>query len=533
MMFVETVRSKHKDRLYVSHLLRETYREDGKVKHRTLANLSSLPPDVIEIIRGALKGDKFFSAKEDLRITRSLSHGGVHGILKMVQRTGLDAIIFSRNVLKRRLAIAMIVARLLVQGSKRFAAQWWKDTTLPHQLDLPEGDRGEELLYDDMDWLLARQETIQKTLVRKHLTEGGLCLFDVTSVYLEGSKCPLASFGHNRDGKKGKKQFTYGLLTNKEGCPVAIDVFPGNVSDPRILKPQIDKMKEEFGFSSVVFVGDRGMIAKTRIEDLRDAHLRWITALKSKDIQRLRNEGRIQMSLFDETNMFEVYDLTCPGERLAVCRNPQVAKERRRKRDDLLRMTEEALEKIRGQVERKRGMAREEIGLKVGKVVDRWKMAKHFELEIGDGEFSFARKEEAIARESELDGIYVIRTNVEEDALSAEQAVGGYKSLKEVEKAFKQMKSFLRIRPVNHRLESRVRSHAFLCMLAYYVQWHMIQALKSLLDEEEGHSFESLLAHLGSIQRNTVLVKDQTFEMTTEPDELHRKIFEALGISLP
>lgn len=292
-------------------------------------------------------------------------------------------------------------------------------------------------------------------------------------------------------------------------------------------------MKEEFGFSSVVFVGDRGMIAKTRIEDLRDAHLRWITALKSKDIQRLRNEGRIQMSLFDETNMFEVYDLTCPGERLAVCRNPQVAKERRRKRDDLLRMTEEALEKIRGQVERKRGMAREEIGLKVGKVVDRWKMAKHFELEIGDGEFSFARREEAIARESELDGIYVIRTNVEEDALSAEQAVGGYKSLKEVEKAFKQMKSFLRIRPVNHRLESRVRSHAFLCMLAYYVQWHMIQALKSLLDEEEGHSFESLLAHLGSIQRNTVLVKDQTFEMTTEPDELHRKIFEALGISLP
>ena len=532
-MHVGTTKRTYKGKTYVTYLLRQTYREGGKVKHRTLANLSHLPLATIELIRRSLKGEVFLSASEELKITASRSHGAVYAVLGMIRKLGLDQLIASRNTQWRALVLAMVVARILEGGSKLFASRWWRGTTLPELLGLPTEGKVVNLLYEAMDKLLRRQGAIQKKLARRHLQEGCLVLWDLTSSYLEGRTCPLAAFGKNRDGKKGKRQFTYGILTDSEGRPIAVEVFRGNMSDPLTVRPQIERLKEEFGFGHLVFVGDRGMVVKCRIEDLRKAGFSWITALRAKDIQRLRDEGLIQLGLFDERDLAEISAPWLPGERLIVCRNPLVAEERRRKRQELLSATVRELAKIKESVDGGRLKKAKEIALRVGKVINRWKMGKHIELTIEDGRFEYRLKEDQIAREAELDGIYVIRTDVGPEKLSAQAAVSGYKSLKFVEQDIRDTKAVLELRPVFHRLEDRVRCHAFLCLLAQYVRWHMMRALEPLLAEEKKHSFELLMEHLETIQRNTMEVAGQQFNLTTQPDELHRRIFAHLGLPLP
>jgi len=532
-MHVATTRRTYKGKTYTTYLLRHTYREDGKVKHKTLANLSHLPLGTIELIRRSLLGEKFFSGAQDLKNTASRSHGAVYAVLGMIKKLGLDAIIYSRNIDWRRLVVGVIAAYILNARSKLHATGWWQTTTLPEELTLPEEGKDVNLVYEAMDRLLERQGAIQKKLAARHLEEGCLVMYDLSSSYVEGKMCPLAAFGKNRDGKKGKRQFTYGVLTDARGCPISVDVFPGNMADPMTVQPQIERLKEEFGFGQVVFVGDRGMVVKTRIKDLRAAGLSWITALRAKDIQRLKSEGLLQLGIFDERDLAEIYDPEFPDERLIVCRNPLVAEDRRRTRQELLEATSRELEKIKKSVDAGRLVKAEDIGLRVGKVIGKWKMAKHFELTIQEGRFEYRRKEEEIAREAELDGIYVIRTNVPAEKLSANVAVTAYKSLKEVEQDFRDMKSMMNIRPVHHRLEDRVRCHVFLCVLAQYVRWHMMRALEPLLAEEKHHSFATLMAHLGTIQRNTMEIEGQSFNVTTQADELQKRIFTHLDLPTP
>lgn len=321
-MHVAITSRAHKGKTYVNYLLRHTYRESGKVKHKTLANLSHLPLPIIDLIRRALRGETFFSDKDDLKNTASLAHGAVRAVLGVVKKLGLPQLIYSRNEEWRRFVVGMVIARILNGGSKLSATQWWQGTTLPEDLDLPGGGEDVNLLYEAMDKLLLRQEAVQKKLAGRHLGEGCLVLYDLTSSYLEGDTCPLAAFGHNRDGKKGKRQFTYGLLTDSEGRPISVDVFAGNAADPKTVEPQLERLQKKFGFGHVVFVGDRGMVVKSRIEDLRKRGLSWITALRSRDIQRLREEGFLQLGLFDERDICEIYDPGFPGERFLVCRNP-------------------------------------------------------------------------------------------------------------------------------------------------------------------------------------------------------------------
>lgn len=532
-MHVATTKRVYKGKEYTAYLLRHTYREGGKVKHRTLANLSHLPLPTIELIRRSLKGEVFLSASEDLKIASSRSHGAVYAVAGMIRKLGLDQLIYSRNTGWRALVVAMVVARILKGGSKLFASRWWRGTTLPELLSLPDEGKVVNLLYEAMDKLLCRQGAIQKKLARRHLEEGCLVLWDLTSSYLEGRTCPLAAFGKNRDGKKGKRQFTYGILTDSEGRPIAVEVFRGNMSDPLTVKPQIERLKKEFGFGHLVFVGDRGMVVKCRVEDIRRAGFSWITALRANDIQRLRDERLIQLGLFDERNLAEIYAPWFPGERLIVCRNPLVAEERRRKRQELLSSTVRELAKIKGSVDAGRLKKAKEIALRVGKAINRWRMGKHIELTIDDGRLQYRLKEDQIAREAELDGIYVIRTDVGSEKLPAQAAVSGYKSLKFVEQDIRDIKTELQLRPVFHRLEDRIRCHAFLCLLAQYVRWHMMLALEPLLAEEKEYSFELLMKHLETIQRNKMEIAGQQFDLTTQPDELHRGIFAHLGLPLP
>lgn len=532
-MHVATTKRTYKGKTYTTYLLRQTYREGGKVKHKTLANLSHLPLPTIELIRRSLRGEVFLSASEDLKVTASRSHGAVYAVVGMIRKLGLDRLIYSRNTEWRALVLAMVVVRILKGGSKLFASRWWVGTTLPEELGLPNEGKVVNLLYEAMDKLLHRQGAIQSKLARRHLQEGCLVLWDLTSSYLEGRTCPLAAFGKNRDGKKGKRQFTYGILADAEGRPIAVEVFRGNMSDPLTVRPQIERLQKEFGFGYVVFVGDRGMVVKCRIEDLRRAGFSWITALRAKDIQRLRDEGLIQLGLFDERDLAEIYAPWFPGERLIVCRNPLVAEERRRKRQELLFATVRELAKIKNSVDAGRLKKAREIALRVGKVVNRWKMGKHIELTIEDGRFEYRLKEEQIAREAELDGIYVIRTDVVIEKLPAAAVVSGYKSLKFVEVDIRDTKTNLDLRPVFHRLEDRVRCHAFLCLLAQYVRWHMMQALEPLLAQEKQYSFRLLMEHLGTIQRSTMEIAGQQFTLTTEPDDLQRRIFAHLGLPLP
>ena len=636
-------------------LLREGYREGGKVKNRTLANLSKLPAEAIEAIRRVLKGEQLVSTDELFEIVEdgSPAHGNVEAVLTAMRRLGFARLLCSRSSRQRDLVITMVAARILKPQSKLATSRSWSSTTLADMVGIEEADEDE--LYEAMDWLLERQDNIEKKLAARHLGEGSLALYDLTSSYFEGETCPLTARGHNRDGKKGKLQVNYGLLANTNGIPVAVSIFKGNVGDTKTLLPQVDKMRESFSIEKFVLVGDRGMITQKQVDALRKIEdVEWLTALRPEAIRKLVESGSIQMGLFDERNIFELEHPDWPDERLIACRNPELAERRRAKRQSLLEATaaeldkvrhmvgrgrlhgqkaisdqvgkvlkqykvgkhytvkvrddgfdytvdEEALaaevakgagdnstlaakklerfrrhietiavklDKVRKSTEQGRLHGKDEIGVRVGRIVNKYKVAKHFELHIEDDSFNFELNQEKVDAEAALDGIYVVRTSVAKQIMDTDQAVLGYKQLSNVEQAFRCLKSVdLMVRPIRHRLADRVRAHVFLCTLAYYVQCHMIDAWRSLLfaDEDQEaktsrdpvavakrsdealskvhskqlddgsavHSFRTLLDHLGEIVRNTCRCPNDgpeapTFHKTTTPNAKQQQALDLL-----
>jgi len=572
---VATTRRRYKNRVYETHLLRRTYREHGQVKHETLGNLSHLPPAALDAVRRVLKGEALVATQDRFECVRSLPHGHVVAVLGTLRRLGLDTLLSARRRRERDLVMAMIVARILTPGSKlataRAVAAETAQTSLGVLLHVEDAD--EDQLYAAMDWLLPRQARIETVLASRHL-DNTLVLYDVTSSYFEGRTCPLARRGYSRDHRRGTLQIVIGLLCNREGCPVAVEVFPGNTADPATVAPQVQKLRERFGLERVVLVGDRGMLTDARIrEELEPVEgLSWISALRAPAIQRLAAQETIQRSLFDEVDLAEVTSPDFPGERLVVCRNPLLAAERARKRQALLAATETDFEKIvrATQRTRQRLHGADKIGLRVGTVRNQYKVGKHFELTITDDTFSYARKQEQITAEAALDGLYVVRTNVDAAELSTAEVVRAYKSLSVVERAFRTMKTIdLKVRPIHHRREDRVRAHVFLCMLAYYVEWHMRRALAPLLFEDHDRaaaqrtsvvrkaerspaadrkaatkrteddfavqSFRSLLGQLGTIVKNWVRPTATTgvsFPMVTIPNRHQKRALELLGLSL-
>jgi len=518
-------------------LLRESYREGTKVRKRTLANLSHLAPPQIEAIRAALRGESWQPRAEGLTISASRAHGHVHAVDLAMQRLGVASLIASQPSRERDLVLAMVAARIVEPYSKLATTRWWHTTTLAEDFDVSDAD--EDDLYAAMDWLLERQEAIEKKLAARHLSAGGLVLYDLTSSYFEGTHCPLAKLGYNRDGKKGLLQVNYGLLTDARGCPVAVSVHEGNVADSATLLPAVQRLRERFGIERLVMVGDRGMIGHKAIAELRQSEgIGWITALKSASIRALVEQGELQLGLFDERNLLELTSPEYPGERLVACRNRELAALRAHKREALLAATEKHLQAIQARVDAGKLTGADAIGLRVGKVVNQYKVAKHFALSIGEKSFTFARKREAIAAEAALDGLYIIRTSVSAQALDAAQCVRHYKALANVERAFRSLKTVdLKVRPIHHRSADRVRAHILLCMLAYYVEWHMREAwaplmfadtdrqakatrdpvapatrseaalakvaLRRLEDGTPVHSFSTLMKELGTIVRNT------------------------------
>jgi hypothetical protein len=567
-MHVVTTRRHYKEKTYETTLLRRSYREGGKVKNETLANLSHLPPEVIELVRRSLKGEQFVAARDAFDIDRSLPHGHVAAVWAMAGSLGLPALL-GPPCRERDLAMALVLQRVVCPASKLATTRAWSDTTLGADLSV-EGASTDEV-YAAMDWLYERQEAIEAALAARHLTPGGLALYDLSSSYVEGRCCELAARGHSRDARRDKAQIEYGLITDIEGRPVAIEVFPGNTADPTAFVAGAGKVKERFGPTDVVLVGDRGMITSARIDAVREAGgLGWITALRAPAIKALAAEGGpLQLSLFDETNLAEIAHPDYPGERLVACRNPALATERARKREDLLAATEAKLDKVAARVRAGRLKDPAKIGVAVGRVVNRHKVAKHFSLDIGPGRFAYARESEAIAMEAALDGVYVIRTSVGKKTMSAPQVVEAYKALARVEAAFRSLKSVdLEIRPIYHRLADRVRAHALVCMLAYYLVWHLRQAWAPLTfkdeepprredpvakakrseaagkkassrrtaDGEVTHSFAGLLAHLATLTRDTISFKDPegvTIDKLAMPTPTQRKAFELIGSNVP
>jgi transposase len=476
-------------------LLRESYRQDGKVKSRTLANLTHLPSQQIAALRSALTGSATAPATplpDAFRISRSLPHGHVAAVLGCLRNLELDSILDPAPGRQRDLVIAMIVARIIEPASKLATARGLHCDTLHHSLgDVLHLDSADETeLYQAMDWLLPQQSRIEQALAKRQLSQGGLVLYDLTSTYFEGRHCPLAKLGHSRDDKSGKPQIVFGLLTNASGCPVAVEVFAGNTSDPKTVASQVNKLRQQFGLSDMVLIGDRGMITSARIrEDLPASHgIQWISALRATQIQKLAAGGQLQMSVFDQTDLVEIAHPDFPGERLIVCFNPLLAEERARKRPELLAATEKQLEKIAAATKRRKSPLRgkQNIGLRAGRILNRYKMGKHFKLRIEEDSFHYQRKTANIEREENLDGIYVIRTSVKKEVLSSQQVVASYKSLSGVERAFRSLKTVdLQVRPIHHRLPDRVRAHILLCMLAYYVEWHMRQLLAPILFDDD------------------------------------------------
>jgi len=562
-------------------LLRESFRENGKVKSRTIANISHLRSQQIEALRLALAGSLPTSGTalpDSFQIFRSLPHGHAAAVLGCLRNLKLDAILDSAASRQRDLVVAMIVARILDPASKLATARGLNSDTLSSSLgDLLGLDSAHESeLYDAMDWLLPRQARIEQELAKRQLSGGGLVLYDLTSTYFEGRHCPLGKLGHSRDDKSGKAQIVFGLLRNAQGCPVAVEVFEGNTGDPKTVASQIDKLRTRFGLQDVVLVGDRGMITSARIrEDLPTSHgIQWISALRANQIQKLAKDGCLQMSLFDQTDLVEIAHPSFPGERLIACYNPLLAEERARKRPDLLAATEKQLAKIAAATQRVRRPLRgkHNIGVRAGKILNRYKMGKHFQLRIEEDSFHYQRMTANIEREQSLDGIYVIRTSVKQEALSSRQVVASYKSLSGVERAFRSLKTVdLHVRPIHHRLPDRVRARIFLCMLAYYVEWHMRQLLAPLLfdddDKEQAqaarasivapatrsssakrkartrltadglkvHSFRTLLADLATITKNIIQPTDKVtaaFDMLTRPTALQQRAFELLSVKL-
>lgn len=471
-------------------LLRESSREGGKIRKRTLANLSCLPPAAIDVLRRSLRGETLVSPEEAVQVERSAPYGHVAAVLGTVRRLKLDQVLGAKRSPERDRVLAMVVARVLSPDSKLATARGLGEESAFSALSDSLGLEAvsPDSLYRALDWLLERQPAIEARLAAKHLSEGTLLLYDVTSTYLEGRHCPLAAHGYSRDGKPGKMQLVFGLLTTPEGCPVAVEVFSGNTADPATLASAVEKARERFGLKRVVWVADRGLLTNARIEaELRpDADCGWITALRAPAVQALYEEKVLQLSLFDQHDLAEIRSSAFPGERLIACRNPLLGEERARKREALLKSTETELEKIRKAVDRERNplRGREKIGVRVGRVLGRFKMAKHFRIEITDDTFSFERDAEGIEEEAKLDGIYVIRTSVPKEEMTPEAAVLAYKSLSQVERAFRSAKTDLNVRPLHHHTEPRVRAHVFLCMLAYYVEWHLRRSLAPLLFQD-------------------------------------------------
>jgi hypothetical protein len=557
-------------------LLRESWREGGKVKTRTLANLSDWPEAKVEALRRVLRGETLLVAADRFAIERALPHGHVVAVLGTLRLIGLDRLLPRRPERLATLALALIVARVVEPAAKLATARQLSEATASHSLGavLQLGEVDEDELYRALDLLGAAQPAIERALARRHLKDGTLVLYDVTSSYLEGRCCELARFGYSRDGRADRPQIVFGLLCAADGCPVAVEVFEGDTSDPKTLAVQIDKLKKRFGLKRVVLVGDRGMITSARIEEeLQPAGLDWITALRAPAIQALAAEGGpLQLSLFDDRDMAEISSPDFPGERLVVCRNPALAAERARKREDLLAASEKDLAKVQAATTRARNPLRgeAEIALKVGAVLGRRKVAKHFRLTITDTAFEFMRDEAAIAREAALDGFYVLRTSVSPETLDAAATVLAYKSLAQVERAFRSLKSIdLDIRPVHHRRAGRVRAHVFLCMLAYYVAWHMRRKLAPLLFEDHDrkaaaaarpspvaaaevspaahakartrktddgapvHSFRTLLADLATLTRNTVRFGDKLpMTVLSRPTPPQQRAFDHLGVAI-
>jgi transposase len=572
-MYIESVPNRNSP---PAILLRETYRQDGKICKRTLCNLSHWPTAHVEGLRGVLKGGAVIPAgREAFTVTRSLPHGHVAAALGTARKIGLDTILGPDGNRCRDLVLALLIGRILDPVSKLAAARALSPATASTSLGeaLGLGAVDDDELYAALDWLLARQPAIEAILAKRHLTNGTLVLYDVSSSYMRGRCCPLAKRGYSRDGKKGTRQIVYGLLCAPDGCPVAIEVFDGNTADPKTLAPQIEKLKQRFHLDRVVLVGDRGMITEARItEDIKSAGLDWITSLRAPAIKELMNSGALQLTLFDQRDMASVTSPDFPGERLVVCRNPDLAAERTRKREDLLTETEKDLARIKAAVGRKRDPLRgtAAIALAVGAVLNAHKMKKHFDLDITDTDFSFTRKTEEIAAEAAIDGIYIVRTSLLEETLGDADTVRSYKSLSLVERAFRCIKSVdLPVRPVYHWLADRVRAHVFLCMLAYYLEWHMRHRLAPMLfddtDKEAAeaqrrsvvaqakrsktavkkqttgltadglpvHSFRSLLADLATLARNTITTAINPYyplTVLTRPTPIQQRAFDLLGI---
>ncbi len=548
-------------------LLRESYRDGKTVRKHTLANLTSLPMDQIDAIRLVLKGEKLVPKEEIFETVHSYHHGHVRAVTLAMEKLGFAKLIDSHPCRERDLVVAMVISRIIDPQSKLATQRAWENTTIPKIFGIEEAD--EDDLYKAMDWLLARQGRIEKRLADRHLKNGSMALYDLTSSYFEGTHCPLAKFGKDRDGKDGKLQVNYGVLTDDRGCPVSVSVFPGNTSDLKTMMPKVEEMRKEFGLEEFVMVGDRGMISDKQIKEMRNMQgVDWITALRSSSIKNLIEGGQIQLSFFDEKNLFELEHEDYPNERLVACRNPELARHRAKNRESLLESTSKELLKIQNMVKKGRLKTADKIGVRIGRVINKYKVAKHFELTIKDEEFEFSRKEKEISAEAALDGIYVIRTSLPKEKMSEENAVRSYKNLSKIERVFRTMKMIgLKVRPIHHWLEDRVKAHIFLCMLAYYVEWHMLEALRPLLfsdedqeskktrdpvkpatrsasalekiqtkkidDESEAHSFQTLIKHMSTIVKNICTRKnankgEPTIEIESTPNEKQQRVFELL-----
>jgi hypothetical protein len=559
-MHVATITRRHGERVYESHLIRRSVREGGRVRHETIANVSRLPLPALEALRRALAGETLISADEALAIERSLPHGHVAAVLTAFRRLELARLLERAPSRERALVLAMIGQRLLAPGSKLACVRALAQSTLAEELGVVGCDEDE--LYAALDWLDERQEAVERRLARRHLAAGEVALYDLSSSYFEGRTCALAALGYSRDGRRGTLQIVYGLLTNRAGKPVGVEVFDGATHDHQTVPNQLEKLRRRFGLAELVLVADRGMVTRANLDALRASDgLEWITALKAPQVKRLARTGAFQPSLFDEVNLAEISAEEYPGERLVVCRNPLVAAERARKREALLAATEAELAPIGERVRRGTLHDAGAIGLAVGQVIKRYRVKKHFELEIADGRFDYRRKSEQIAEEAALDGIYILRTSLAAERLDAPDVVRAYKQLKEVERDFRALKGpELEIRPIHHRLEHRVRAHVFLCMLALYVEWHLRHAWRELTFADEQppeqtdpvakasrsaaadrkaatkktnadqpvHSLRGLLAELALQTRNTIRIANNpaTFTKITKATPLQTRALE-------
>jgi hypothetical protein len=554
-----------RERVYETHLLRRSWREDGKVRNETVANLSKLPAETIELIRASLAGQRFVPAGQQAQVARSLPHGHAAAVHAMARTLGFPALL-GPACPERDLAYALIVSRVLHPASKLSTISWWGDVTLGPDLGVT--GSGTDEVYAAMDWLLGRQDDIDKQLAARHLAEGGIAMFDLSSSWVEGSRCELAAFGHSRDGKRGKKQIEYGLLTDKDGRPVAVRVFAGNAGDPATFPDAVDAVRGSFGLQQMIMVGDRGMITTARIRALRQLEgMAWITCLRGPAIKKLMaGDGPLQLSLFDEQDLAEITSDDFPGERLICCRNPVLAGERARKREDLLQATEDELGKIAARVAAGRIKDPDKIGIAAGKVISKRKVAKHFILDIASGRITWQRDQASIDAEALTDGIYVIRTPVPPETLDAAGTVTAYKGLASLERDFRSIKADdLDLRPIWHRLEDRVRAHVLICMLACYLTWHLRRAWAPLTYADEHppqrtnpvaparrspaadakaarktgpgnqplRSFRDLLAHLATLTRNDLRYGQVTIPALAEPTPTQRRAFDLISAPIP